>query len=179
MGSTLGNLPKLSYSSWNALDVVSERDERSSFEKSSRLELAEATNFNFQTTRAPHEQITVKEPLNRLLNIKSSEIDQANASNTSPMGFFELTELQSLASANNGVFKHRNRSLDHSSAQNLAVIDTDSKSQLLGRKQSHQVTSTLGAKATHKQSVRDFFSSHQRFNSLYRTHQEDLTIRKT
>ena len=85
----------------------------------------------------------LKEPLSRMLNIRSGELSQASLHMTSP-GFFAPIEQDSRVgkkSRADGVFKNRMLSLapPKTNETALQVLDEESKPHMFGRKSSYPV----------------------------------------
>ena len=106
-----------------------------------------------------------------MLNIGSGDLSQASLNMTSP-GFFTQDApedtIQTKKSSRN-VFKGRLNSLQpaiYTASEQLSVLDEESTSRLQKRKHSQPVASNSGRSANGR-SVKDYFSTHQRFNALF------------
>ena len=91
-----------------------------------------------------------------MLNINSGDISQDSLIQT--------------AKPEGGVFKNRLLSLANETRdQNLSVLDEESKSNLYGRKRSLPVNSERSSMLRNKASVKDYFSTDQRFKEVFFT----------
>ena len=112
-----------------------------------------------------------------MLNIGSgdlSPLSQASLNMTSP-GFFNQDTPEDTVQtkkSRNGIFKGRLNSLQPAiytasdKSQQLSILDEESTSRLQKRKHSQPAPSNNGRSANGK-SVKDYFSTHQRFNALF------------
>ena len=106
-----------------------------------------------------------------MLNIGSGDLSQASLNMTSPGFFTQDTPedtVQTKKSSRN-VFKGRLNSLQpaiYTASEQLSVLDEESTSRLQKRKHSQPAVSNSGRSAN-KTGVKDYFSTHQRFNALF------------